>query len=192
MLHLAAQSGALTDAASGVERRDPARLVEGKRMLDPDQVLFRNAMSRVVSAVHIVSTDGLAGLAGITANSVTSVSDHPAIMLACVNKTSHSAPRFLQNGVFCINSLAAEDEALANDFAGRTGLHLDARFGRGLWGKLVTGAPVLNSAVAVFDCKLLDVRDVATHHVLFGQVVAVRHQSGGACLAYHDRRFLTV
>ena len=188
MLNLAAQY----DAAAAVERRDPARVTGGERKLEPDQILFRNAMSRVVSAVHIVSTDGAAGLAGITANSVTSVSDHPAIMLACVNKSSLSGPRFLQNGVFCINSLAAEDEALANDFAGRTGLHLEARFGRGVWGKLLTGAPVLASAVAVFDCKLLEVRDLATHHVLFGEVVAVRHQSGGACLAYHDRAFLKV
>ena len=192
MLNLAAQSGAVSESGAGNERRDPVRMVEGQRVLAPDQVLFRNAMSRVVSAVHLVTTDGLAGLAGITANSVTSVSDHPAIMLACVNKSSHSAPRFLQNGVFCINSLAVEDEALANDFAGRTGLHLEARFGRGIWSKLVTGAPVLNSAVAVFDCKLIEVRDVATHHVMFGEVVAVRHQSGGACLAYHDRKYLTV
>lgn len=163
-----------------------------KQGFAPDKILFREAMSRIVASVHIVATDGPAGLAGITASSVTSVSDSPAIMLASVNRSSHSAARFLANGNFCINALAAGDEALANDFAGRTGLHLEDRFARGVWGKLATGAPVLAHAVAVFDCKLVEVHDIATHHLLIGEVLAVRHLTDGACLAYHERRYLTV
>ena len=158
----------------------------------PDPTLFREAMSRIVASVHIVATDGPAGMAGITANSVTSISDSPAIMLACVNRSSHSAPRFLANGNFCINTLAADDEALAEDFAGRTGLHLDARFARGSWDKLASGAPVLASAVAVFDCRLMEVRDIATHHLLIGEVLAVRHLKGMPSLAYHNRHYLKV
>ena len=158
----------------------------------PDRGAFRDAMARVACAVHIVATDGIAGLAGITANAVTSVSDSPAIMLVCVNRTIHSAPRFLANRNFCINTLAATDKALAEDFAGRTGLHLEARFVRGVWGKLVSGAPVLASAIAIFDCRLMEVRDVATHHLLIGEVLAVRHLPGATCLAYHDRNYLDV
>lgn len=158
----------------------------------PDKTLFREAMSRIIASVHIVATDGAAGLAGITANSVASVSDSPATMLACVSRSSHSAPRFLANGNFCVNTLGADDEVLADDFAGRTGLHLEERFARGTWGKLVTGAPVLASAIAVFDCKLMEVRDIATHHLLIGEVLAVRHMKHGACLAYHNRQYLKI
>ena len=158
----------------------------------PDRALFRDCMSRVVSAVHIVSTDGVAGLAGITANAVSAVSDDPAMMLACVNKSSHSAPRFLANRVFCINALAAEHQALADCFAGRTGLHLDARFAEGAWERLASGAPVLAGAVAVFDCRVVDIRDVATHLVMIGEVVAARLAREATCLAYHDRRYLAL
>lgn len=157
----------------------------------PDKVAFREAMSRVVASVHIVSTGGKAGLGGITANSVTSVSDAPAIMLTCVNRTAHSAPRFLANRNFCINTLAASDQELANIFAGRTGLHLDARFAKGLWEELASGAPVLASAIAVFDCRLMEVHDVGSHHILIGEVLAVRHGAGKG-LAYHNRDYLVL
>lgn len=156
------------------------------------RALFRDAMSRVATAVHIVTSDGQAGLAGITANSVTSVSDDPPIMLVCVTKTSHSALRFLANRVFCINTLAAGDVLLAEDFAGRTGLHLEARFKPGVWRRQATGAPVLAGAIVAFECRLVDVHEVASHHVLIGEVVAVHGGPGGPCLAYHDRKFITV
>ncbi len=72
-----------------------------------DESRFREAMSRVAAAVHIVTTGGPAGLGGITATSVTSVTIEPPMMLFCINKTSPSAERVIKNGVFCINPLTA-------------------------------------------------------------------------------------
>lgn len=174
-------------------------MAKGRQMAgilsDPSVVsraAFRDAMSRVATAVHIVTSDGVAGLAGITANSVASVSDSPPIMLVCVSKASHSAPRFLANRVFCINTLAASDLLLAEDFAGRTGLHLEARFTMGQWHRQATGAPVLASAITAFECRLVEVHDVASHHVLIGEVMAIHGGEGGACLAYHDRKFVAM
>ena len=173
-------------------RQTGLRQLERRACPQPERALFRDCMSRVASAVHIVTTDGIAGLAGITASAVTSVSDDPPTMLVCVNKSGHSAPRFLANKVFCINTLAAGDEARADCFAGRTGLHLDARFQQGEWEKLASGAPALGTAIAIFDCRVIDIKDVATHHVMIGEVMAVRLLREGACLAYHDRRYLVV
>ena len=45
----------------------------------------------------------------------------------------------------------------------------------GAWSALATGAPAAGRRARWrFDCRLVDVKDVATHHVLFGEVVAVR------------------
>lgn len=154
--------------------------------------LFRDGMSRVASAVHIVATDGPAGLSGITANSVCSVSDEPATLLVCVSRASLTAPRLLANGVFCVNALAARDRELADCFAGRTGLHLEDRFRQGEWLRLATGAPMLASAVAVFDCRIVGTSEVATHHVIFGEVVDMRLRRAEPCLAYHDRAYVTL
>src|SRR6202047_5170040 len=134
--------------------------------LDPAR--FRDAMSRVAAAVHIVTTNGPAGLAGITATSVASITDEPPMMLFCINKTSPSAVRIIENGVFCINTLSAVHEPLADIFAGRTGHRLGERFTQGAWTKLVTGCPVLRGAAAAFDCRLVEAKEVMTHFVMIG------------------------
>ena len=82
---------------------------------------FREAMSRYGAAVHVITTDGPAGKGGFTATAVCSVSDDPPTLLVCVNRKSQSGPILTANGVFCVNTLGADDEALSNMFAGRTG-----------------------------------------------------------------------
>jgi flavin reductase len=163
--------------------------VPGQR-LDPAR--FRDAMSRVAAAVHIVTTDGPAGLAGITATSVASITDEPPMMLFCINKTSPSAARINENGVFCINTLAPSHEALADIFAGRTGHYLSERFAGGEWTKLVTGAPVLRRAAAAFDCRLVGAKSVMTHFVMIGAVEAADFGPEGGNLSYARRKYGTV
>jgi flavin reductase len=160
------------------------------RGLDPAR--FRDAMSRVAAAVHIVTTDGPAGLAGITATSVASITDEPPMMLFCINKTSSSAARMIENGVFCINTLAPSHETLADIFAGRTGHYLGERFAGGEWTKLVTGAPVLRRAAAAFDCRLVEAKSVMTHFVVIGAVEAVDFGPEGGNLSYARRKYGTV
>ena len=179
--------------------RGRARMAQSTNRLDEllelyavpavDVSRFREAMSRVAAAVHIVTTGGPAGLAGITATSVASITIEPPMMLVCMNKTSPSAARVIENGVFCINTLTGSHEALANVFAGRTGHHLDERFTCAEWTKLVTGAPVLTRAAAVFDCRLTEFKDVMTHFVMFGAVEAVEYSQGDCNLTYAHRKY---
>jgi flavin reductase (DIM6/NTAB) family NADH-FMN oxidoreductase RutF len=176
-----APAAASTTAAAGVLGPD----VDGHA----GSTAFREGMSRVASGVHVVTTDGAAGPAGLTATAVAGVSDHPPILLVCVNRAGHSAPRFLANGVFCVNTLAEADKSLADVFAGRTGLQLGDRFGVGQWTSLKTGAPVLEGALVSFDCHLLEVKDVATHHVFLGKVIAVRVGGEATPLLYWRRAY---
>jgi len=155
-----------------------------------NQARFKDAMSRVAATVHVVTTDGKAGLGGITASAVTSITIEPPMMLFCINKTSPSAQRMIENGVFCINTLAPPHEAIANVFAGRTDQHLAERFSSGEWAKLTTGSPVLASAVAAFDCKLIEAKEVSTHFVMIGEVVATEYgPEGGETLGYVHRKY---
>ena len=91
-----------------------------------------------------------------------------------------SAPVLAQNGVFCVNTLPASEEKLADLFAGRSGVHLHERFSQGEWITLKTGAPVLASAVVAFDCRTIETKAVASHNVVFGAVEAVRLGPGRA------------
>lgn len=154
-----------------------------------DAVRFREAMSRVGAAVHIVTTDGPAGLGGITATAVTSVSAEPPMVLFCIARASPSAQRMIANGVFCINTLLSRDEPLADVFAGRTDQHLAERFASGTWTKLETGAPVLTTAAAVFDCRIVEAKPVSTHFVVIGAVEAVDYGRADESLGYVHRSY---
>jgi flavin reductase len=150
---------------------------------------FREAMSRVAGAVHIVTTAGPAGLGGLTASAVAPITVEPPMMLFCITKTSPTAARIVKNGVFCINTLVAADQPLSEIFAGRTGQHLDERFATGTWGKLTTGAPVLDTALAAFDCRFVEAKEVSTHLIMIGVVEAVEIASGGNALLYGHRKY---
>jgi flavin reductase (DIM6/NTAB) family NADH-FMN oxidoreductase RutF len=60
----------------------------------------------------------------------------------------------------------------------------EERFGFGIWAPLVTGAPVLKSALAGLDCRVTEIIQMATHSVLFGAVVGVSSRAAAAPLIY--------
>ncbi len=153
---------------------------------------FREAMSRLGAAVHVVTTAGKAGKTGFTATAVCSVSDAPPTLLVCINRKSQNGPIIRENGVFCVNTLGADAEAIADMFAGRTGAKPEARFELGTWDVLATGAPALATAAVALDCRVVDVKAVASHYVIFGAVEAVRMGPGGPVLVYHDRAYKRV
>ena len=155
---------------------------------DETRAAFRDAMSRVLAAVHIVTTNGPGGKAGITASAVVSVSDDPPTMLFCINKNGRSAERFLGNGCYSVNTLASSDQWLADHFAGRSRMRPAERFRHGTWSTLRTGAPALKSALAVFDCRVTEVVTASTHSILIGAVVEARYAPGQS-LAYLERAY---
>ena len=154
-----------------------------------DSQAYRDAMSEIASPVHILATDGAAGRAGMTVTALASITDHPPTLLVCVNRSSPSVARLLANGVFSVNTLSFDDRALADIFAGRTHEHFDQKFDHGAWKNGATGAPLLVSALAIFDCRLLEAKDVGTHHVLFGKVESVARNGLDAGLIYHRRAY---
>jgi flavin reductase len=153
---------------------------------------FREAMARLGAAVHVVTTAGSAGRTGFTATSVCSVSDRPATLLVCLNRRSQITPVLRENGVFCVNTLAADCENIAEVFAGRTASFMESRFEVGEWLTLKTGAPALANAVVALDCRTVEVKAVATHNVFIAGVEAVHFGDPRPALVYHDRAYKQV
>ena len=155
----------------------------------PDAQAFREAMAQVASATHIVTTLGAVGRSGLTATAFSSVSVAPPTVLVCIEAASRTLAAIEDSGIFCVNTLAAADHELATVFSGRRGLTGEERFAVGEWGELSTGAPVLASALASFDCRVAAVHRVTTHRILIGQVVALGGGGSGPGLVYRHRRF---
>lgn len=152
--------------------------------------LYRQAMSRYAGHVQIVTTEHQGRKRGVTITAACSVSDDPATLLVCLNAENERNALFLESGVFAVNTLGQADQSLADVFSGRVpGLADDERFTAGNWTTLTTGAPVLTSAMATFDCRIIEAKTVATHMVLFGEVVGVAAGSPDAPLLYLDRSY---
>ena len=157
-----------------------------------EQKAFREAMSRLGAAVHVITTDGPSGKTGFTATAVCSVSDAPPTVLVCLNRGATSMPSMRGNGVFCVNTLRAGDELIADTFAGRVKVAREARFDTGQWLTLSTGSPILMSAVVALDCRVIEIKAVASHDIYFGMVEAIHQGPPGAALVYHDRLYKQV
>lgn len=175
------------DAAAGARETIPAE--PGKTV---DATVFREAMTRLGAAVHVVTTAGPGGKCGFTATAVTSVSDQPATLLVCLNRNSQITPVLQQNRILCVNTLGAHEEAIADVFAGRTGIFMENRFEHGEWTTMKSGCPTLSSAVIAFDCRIVEIKEVASHDVYFCAVDAIRQGPAGPVLVYHERAYKRV
>jgi flavin reductase len=151
--------------------------------------IYREAMSRLGTAVNIITTAGVAGVAGVTASAVCSVTDDPATLLVCINRSSRAHPIFLQNGVFCVNVLCGMHEFLSGIFAGSPPMTMEERFKQIGWQPLKTGAPALDEAAVSFDCVIDNVSEVGTHSVLFGRVEALEMGHEREALIYFGRAY---
>ncbi|MCV9960522.1 flavin reductase [Pararhizobium sp. BT-229] len=149
-------------------------------------------MSRLAGHVHIVTAEYEGERRGVTITAACSVSDSPATLLVCLNGANPRNDIFAKSGSFALNLLGAGQLDLAHVFSGQNKVEPSERFSHGTWEPLETGAPILREAVAAFDCRLIDIKTVATHIVLFGEVVAVTLGKQKPALVYLDRDYRTL
>lgn len=134
---------------------------------------FKDAMAKLASAVHVVTTDGVSGRHGFTASAVCSVTDAPPTLLVCMNGQARSYEHFVENQVLCVNTLTADQEELSGVFS--SSLDSDERFEHGEWAMLETGAPRLTSALVSFDCVIEAIHRVGTHSVFICKILAIHN-----------------
>jgi flavin reductase len=149
---------------------------------------FIAAMARVASGVTVVTTDGPLGLGGLTVSAMCSLSADPPALLVCINRASYAGRIIRTNGVFCVNILSASQADVARQFSRQAGRTLAERFVGVAWDRLITGAPALKDAIAVFDCNLTRGADFGSHDILIG-VVAETQERSGAPLLYLGRTY---
>lgn len=150
---------------------------------------FRNAMASLSAAVNIITTDGEAGLCGITATAVCSVTDTPPTLMMCINQNSAMNPVFIKNGRLCVNVLSHEQEAMARHFAGMTDASMEERFRWDCWEKGSLGQPVLRGALASLEGEIDQIQTIGTHSVYLLRVKSIALNEDGCGLIYFRRQF---
>lgn len=132
---------------------------------------YRALMRHQAGAVAIVATVWGDVRAGLTATAYSSLSDQPPTLLVCVQRKVGAHDLIAQSKMFSVNILAADQQDVAVRFAGSGGVRGADRFNGHGWGQLTTGAPVLEHALAVLDCELVESHGFTTHTIFIGRVV---------------------
>ena len=161
--------------------------------MQEDKARFLTGMRRVSGAVAVVTTSGPDGeRRGVTATAFCSLTADPPSVLACINRETWVGQLAPLSGNFAVNVLAGEDRHLAEVFAGRTAASGEDRFRSGSWAPGRSGAPVLETALASFDCTLAEALDHATHVILIGRVLETHTgEAARPPLLYADGVFTT-
>jgi flavin reductase (DIM6/NTAB) family NADH-FMN oxidoreductase RutF len=168
----------------GILVREPA-IAESISLTD----LFRSGMRELAGAVRVITIGEGEDRTGLTATSVTSLSVEPPSLLVCVNRSASAWPALRRHGAFAVNLLRAHHAMIADRFAGRHGLKGPARYDGASWLRLATGAPILEDALAAFDCEVEETIERHSHAIVIGRVVAVRLAKQADPLIYRRGAF---
>lgn len=141
------------------------------RAVDVDPRDFRRVLSHLPTGVTVITAHGADGPAGMAANSVTSVSLEPPMVLFCPARSSATWPEIRESGAFCVNIMARYHEALIRRFS----LKGVDRFADVNWEHRETG-PALDGAVAWIECRIEDEFAAGDHTVVIGAVAAIEAQ----------------
>jgi flavin reductase (DIM6/NTAB) family NADH-FMN oxidoreductase RutF len=162
----------------------------------PDTVRLRSVLGQFATGVTVVAA-GSETPCGMTANSFTSVSIDPPLILICVTRSSELHKAVLREGCFAVSVLAAHQEGLARYFANHARPRGAAEFAEVRWSPGPgTGAPVLDDSLAWFDCAVTTSHDGGDHEIFLGSVLASGAEPerdallffrGGFCHSPHDR-----
>lgn len=145
---------------------------------------FKRAMGEFATGVTVVTSLDAGRPVGFTCQSVVSLSLEPPLVALAPAKSSTSWPRMAEAGHFCVNVLSERQEEVGRRFAVSGG----DKFPGIAWRKEVTGAPVLDGALAWVDCDLELVHDAGDHEIVIGRVrgVGLGPESGLPLLYYRS------
>ena len=129
---------------------------------------LRAALGRFATGVTIITCNDADGTpVGLTANSFTSLSLDPPLVLWSLRQASGSLAAFVGSRHFAINVLAETQVELSRRFASQQ----SDKFAEGAWAPGIGGVPVLAGCAAVFECAVETRQDAGDHVLFIGRVL---------------------
>jgi flavin reductase (DIM6/NTAB) family NADH-FMN oxidoreductase RutF len=148
------------------------------------ETAYRDAVSRFLSGVTVITTCHGGEMQGITATAVASVTLQPPTLLVCLNRQSASCRTLIDSSLFAVNILQATQQELAQRFATKQ----PDKFAGVATTTGLSGVPLLTGALAHLECRVSAQNDVGTHRIFFGEVLNVA-VAEGTPLGYFRGKF---
>ena len=167
-----------------LERRIPLAAPEYRE--GSDARTFRDALGCFATGVTVVTAipEGGAPI-GLTANSFTSVSLDPPLLLVCVANSAGSASALQIADRFAVNVMQIGQQPTSNRFASKA----EDRFAASDWDIGEFGAPVLHGSLASFECARHAVHEGGDHFILVGRVLKARFEPRRDPLLYFRGKY---
>ncbi len=142
---------------------------------------LRQGLGRFATGVTVVTCSDAAGNPyGITANSFSSVSLEPPLVLWNIAKTSNSLQAYLDAKYYAIHVLTADQEPISNHFAQAD----HSRFENIDYTFSENGVPLLPDVLARFDCRTTEIIEGGDHHIIIGEIVDYLYEDGDPLLFF--------
>lgn len=132
--------------------------------VDPSH--FRNVLGHFASGVVIITSGSEGTPVGMTAQSFSSVSLDPPLVLFCAANSSTTWPKLRAMGRFCVNVLGQHQEDVSRGFA-RSGVD---KFAGVDWTWSERGNPLITDSLAYIECSLGEVHAAGDHEIVVGRV----------------------
>jgi 4-hydroxyphenylacetate 3-hydroxylase, reductase component len=158
---------------AAIEAGDPAA----------DPVAFRRSLGQFATGVTVITAAADGKRVGMTANSFSSVSLDPPLILWSAKRTSQSFSVFAAATHFAVNVLASDQIALSKHF-GRPG---DDKFKDLPWRPGIGGAPILDGILCGFECRKAEAYPGGDHLIMLGAVERFARYDRGALLFAQGR-----
>jgi flavin reductase (DIM6/NTAB) family NADH-FMN oxidoreductase RutF len=151
---------------------------------------FWQAIGQRATGSTIVTARSDGGPAGLLGLSATHLCADPPTMMVSVDRKTSALPIILEARHFAINYVSTAQRELADVFGGKSDLKGTDRFTTAPWGRLVTGAPVLEGAVGAIDCELVETIERYNVVIVLGRVVATASNPVAVPLVHFRGGFL--
>jgi flavin reductase (DIM6/NTAB) family NADH-FMN oxidoreductase RutF len=141
---------------------------------------FRHVMGHVPTGVAVVAASTPEGPAGLTVGTFVSASLDPPLVGLLVAHTSRTWPRVEAADSLCVNVLGEDQEHVCRRFAVSGG----DKFSGLRWRPAPSGAPIVEQALAWFDCTVRARHEAGDHWFVLADVHALGVRSSGHPLVF--------
>jgi flavin reductase (DIM6/NTAB) family NADH-FMN oxidoreductase RutF len=150
---------------------------------------FRQTVGSFATGVTVVTSRSEDEKYGMTANSFTSVSLDPPLVLVCAITGTEGSEVISRNGKFAVNVLGADQEPLSRYFASKDRPRGPDAFRDISHRDGVTGCPILDGVAAHLDCTLVATHEAGDHVIFIGEVQALDVAEDVEPLLFHGGRY---
>ena len=154
-------------------------------MEDAERARLRALMGRFATGVTVVAARHGPLLAGMTANASASISIDPPLMMASIARKAETHVAIVGSHAFALSVLAREQRDLAECFSQPTTAIKLKRLCDAAWHEAETGSPILEGALAYFDCRLTARHDGGDHTIFIGEIVAAAYREDAEPLLWY-------